>query len=237
MNKKTIVFLLIISSFFFAVQSAAAEGEIEIPQRSITVRGEGSVSAAPDIVRLNLGVQSMNSNLSAAIEDNNSRINLIIEVIEKYEIDAADFSTSNFSVYYQQPYNPEQSPENGVYNVNNNIFITLRDIEKIGNFIQDALDAGANQFYGLEYAVSEPDPLRKDARKLAVEDAKTLALETAEMAGVSLGRIISIEETPWYGGMPMYSEGFGGLKTSNSLITAPGEKIIDAQVTVKFEIE
>ena len=227
---------VILIGFLLSIQAVFSEGELEQTERSITVRGVGSFAAAPDTVRLNLGVQSMNKDLNAAIDDNNRRIKAVIEIIRAYKIPDTDFSTSNFSVYYQQPYNPESSPEDGIYNVNNNIFIELQDIDKIGSFIEQALSAGANQFYGLEYSIRDSEPLKKEARKLAIENALKLAEETASYANLSLGEIISIEEAPWYGGA-MYAEGYGGMSNSNSLITVPGEKKIETQVTLVIELE
>ena len=235
MNKKIIIILLI-SAALITIQNTFAEGQKESLQRTITVNGTGAVAAAPDTVRLNLGVQSMNRDLNTAIDDNDRRINAIIEVIRDYGIDENDFNTSNFSVYYQQPYNPETSPEEGVYNVNNNIFIELQNISEIGDFIEDALSAGANQFYGLEYSIKDSEPLIKEARKLAIEDAVALAEETAGYAGLTIGDIISIQEEPYYGA-PLFAEGLGGVKRSNSLITVPGEKTIEKHVTLKIELK
>jgi len=229
--KKTRSIILIIIALFIAAQNIYSAGSIEQPVRTVTVKAVGTVSAAPDVVRLNLGVQSSNSNLNSAIEDNNSRMEGIIDVLEKYNIAESDYRTSNFSVYYQQPpYGSEKPSAEGSYNVNNNIFVEFSDIDKIGGFIDEALNAGANQFYGLDYGIKNTDSLIKEARKLAVRNAIELAEEMAEAAGTVITGIISIEEFPYYGGEPLYSARMSVDSGSNSLITAPGEKPIEVQV-------
>ena len=168
--------------------------------------------------------------------DNNGRINRIIGVIEKYGIPETDYQSSNFSVYYQQPYGDMQ-PSEGNYNVNNNIFVEIKNIDVIGNFIQDALNAGANQFYGLEYAISNPEPLLKEARKLAIEKALELGAETAGYAGLETGEVLSIEETPYYGGGPLYAAEMSAGRSSNGITTVPGEKKIEIRVTLKLKLK
>ena len=207
----------------------------EVP-RSITVRGIGSVAAAPNIVRLNLGVQSFNKDLTLAIADNNDRIDRLITVIEGYGIPETDYRTSNFSVFYQQPYSPEKAPEDGTYNVNNNIFIELEELENIGEFIQNALQAGANQFYGLEYTVSEPEQYVSEARRLAIDNALELAEETAGFAGLATGEIISIEEQQSYNGGPMYAMEMSAGRGANSIVT-PSEKLIQVFITLEIELK
>jgi hypothetical protein len=216
-------------------QAVTAEGAQETGRRSITVSGRGSISATPDMVSMNLGVQSNNIDLNTAIEDSNSRIENIIAVIHEFGIPDTDYRTSNFSVYYQQPY--KESSDKGTYNVNNNIFIEVQDVSIIGKFIQQALNAGANQFYGLEYGISKPSPLMKQARQLAIENAIALAKETAGYADLSISEIISIEETPYYGGGSVYAEGMSLSRDSNSIITAPGEKTIEVQVKLVIGIK
>ncbi len=232
--KRTITILMILAAVFFAAQAVSAEGQHEDGQRIITVTGTGKVSAAPDVVRLNLGVQSVNSDLNSAIEDNNTRIADIISVIEEYGIPSADFRTSNFSVYYQQPYGDSNTA--GTYNVNNSIFVEMKDIDRIGNFIEDALGAGANQFYGLDYAISDPEPLMKKARELAVKNAIELADETAGYADLAIGKIISMEEMQNYAGGPVYVAEMSMARGSNS-IAAPTEKTIQVQITIKIELK
>lgn len=231
-NKFTLVLICVL---IFLGQNVFAD-EAFSGKRTITVVGTGRASSPPDIVSLSLGVHSVDANLESAINDNNSRINKIIEVIKKYGIDEKNYNTSNFSVHYQQPYDKIE----GAYNVNNNIYIEIDNIKKIGGFIQETLTAGANQFFGLEYSVKNTTPLMKKARKLAIKNAKNLALETADIAGVALGNILSIKESP-YRGVRAYSlkDSFTLAEASgaNSVTTVPGEKIVETEITMVFEIK
>ena len=235
------VFILLISSVLCGVQNLSASGTAESSEQTVTVTGRGSVSAAPDIVSLNLGVQSSNSDLNTAIEDNNLRIKKIIDVMRIFNVPESDYSASNFSVYYQPPFNSGTGMTEGVYNVNNNIFIKIKNISLIGEFIQQALNAGANQFYGLDYGIGNTEPLLKKARKLAVDNALALAEETAAYAGLRVGKIISIEETAGYGpGFlygPMQGEGIWPPPGSNSIITTPSEKSIEVMMKIRVSMK
>ncbi|MBI9105753.1 MAG: SIMPL domain-containing protein [Spirochaetales bacterium] len=237
MKKKTLLALLIIAALSTTVQNVYSEGSMEHPVKTVTVKGLGRVSAAPDIVRLNLGVQSFDSNLSSAIADNNSRMAGIMVVLKKYSIPESDYRTSNFSVYYQPPYGAENSQEEGTYHVNNNIFVEFNDIDQIGGFIDEALSAGANMFYGLDYGIKNTENLIKEARKLAVLNAIELADEMAETAGVTTTGIISIEELQYYGGDLIFSADMGARTGSNSITTIPGKKPIEVQVQLVIGIK
>jgi uncharacterized protein YggE len=66
-----------------------------------------------------------------------------------------------------------------------------------------ATSAGANQLYGIRFEIEDLAPLQAEARKKAVEDARSRAERLAQLSGVKLGPAISIVEQDGGGAGPM----------------------------------
>jgi hypothetical protein len=82
----------------------------------------------------------------------------------------------------------------GYYRASNMLEVTVRDLDKAGQVLQAATDAGANNVWGISFELEDPQPLLARARIEAVEHAKQNAQELAKLSGVKLGAIISISE-------------------------------------------
>jgi uncharacterized protein len=110
--------------------------------------------------------------------------------------------------------------------------VKVRDITKVADVINAAVDAGANNLFGLEFGVDNYKSKETEARKLALEDARAKAAELAEAAGVELGDIVSISEfsnaVPYNANVRM---DMGG-----SAVIQPGQQEITATLDVTFQI-
>jgi hypothetical protein len=82
----------------------------------------------------------------------------------------------------------------GYYRASNMLEVTVRDLDKAGQVLQAATDAGANNVWGISFELEDPQPLLAEARVKAVEHAKQNAEALAKLSGVKLGAIISVSE-------------------------------------------
>ena len=82
----------------------------------------------------------------------------------------------------------------GYYRASNMLEVTVRELDKAGQVLQAATDAGANNVWGISFELEDPQPLLAQARVKAVEHAKQNAQELAKLSGVKLGAIVSISE-------------------------------------------
>jgi hypothetical protein len=60
--------------------------------------------------------------------------------------------------------------------------------------LDEAVNAGANSINGVTFSVDDQTAAASEARRLAVEDARTKAEELAAAAGLTLGSVVSIAE-------------------------------------------
>ncbi|MBT3346083.1 MAG: SIMPL domain-containing protein [Gemmatimonadetes bacterium] len=170
----------------------------------IQVTGTAQVAVEPDIATTQVGVQTFDADAVEAVTLNNLNTAAVLAAFEALGIAEQDLQTRSFSISPQRAY-AEDRPDSIVgYWVNNTVGITLRDLTKVGEMLQVAVDAGANSIYGLQFGVANPDSVGDLARAKAVEDARRRADTLAEAAGVSVGDVVSLREgsisVPYYRG-------------------------------------
>jgi uncharacterized protein YggE len=122
------------------------------------------------------------------------------------------------------------------YQVSNTITVTIRTIDNTGSIIDAVVSAGGNliSIDSVSLSVDQPDQYYTQARQLAMTDASNKASQLAKLAGVILGKAISISEsssTPVY--PPIFrSAGVAAPSTSIS----PGEIDITIDVQAVYSI-
>lgn len=186
-----------------AVQAAPPEtvyngGEEKATERSISVQGQGTASAKPDLVTLSLGVQTTGDTALEAISLNSEQMTGVIGAIQGAGIADEDIQTSGINLYpvYEDRSLVRQGEQRQVvgYRASNSVSVTVRDIEKAGAVLDAALVAGANQVSGVQFGLSDTDALITDALIAAVDDAKAKAQTIADALGVQLGAALIVTE-------------------------------------------
>ena len=219
---------------------AAASQELA---RYITVVGSGKVSLVPDVAQVNVGAEAAADTVSEAKAEVDGRMEAIVTALKELGIADEDIQTSHYSIHYErEAFYPAPMPEGGasreaqgVYRVSNMLRVTVRDLEQVGDLLDAAVEAGANQMYGVTFTVSDDREWESEAREKAMADAKARAEELAGLAGVELGEVLSVSEV--VGGVPVpmpvaevaLGRGGGGI--------APGELEFSARIQVTFAIE
>jgi len=223
-----------------AAQSTESAADYS-PAESITVVGQGSVSVRPDIARVSLGVETSAETIGEAVEENETVMASILAALEETGIDDKDIQTMNYSIRLDRY--PEQLPlassstdePQPMYRVSNMVSVTIRDLDSVGNVLDAVIEAGANDIWGITFAVDDPSQAQDEARADAIEDALARAGALAELNGVELGPVMSVTEiigsTPVPMGMALESAAAGGGPIS------PGELEIGYQVQVTYFIE
>jgi hypothetical protein len=241
-------FLIILSVFtVYKTRNAAREygyiGRAPLTQYTITISGEGKVTATPDIANVSMGVQTESKTVKDAQTENNDKMNVIIKAIKDLGVDAKDIKTENYSVYPKYNYNSVNGTSNIVgYTVSQSVSIKIRDLDKVGSILAKGGELGANTVGGVNFTVDNPDKLKSEARQKAIDNAKEKAASLFKNLGVQVGRIVSFDEFGASGVMPMYTDkayGMGG--GAPTAVPAPdiqpGSTEITSNVNLTFEIK
>ena len=208
-------------------------------QATFDVTGKSQLYTVPDQAEINVGATITQSNVAAAQKEANRIINAIISDLKQQSIAEKDIKTTQYSIYPQYDYTGTSQRITG-YNVNVNLSIKIRDLEKINQALDIAVTRGANQVQGVQFVLSQEkeQELTKQARDQAISDAKRNAQELAQLAGMKLGRIVNVVEhdNQVMPPIPLRSmavaEGLGGGGDTN---VQPGSTTITFSVTVSYE--
>jgi len=208
------------------------------PSNSISVSGTGEAYGTPDVAYIQLGVDTAGADLGQAVSQNNSAMERVKQALLDAGIAEEDLQTTNFNVWIEDKTDPQTGQLTGerVYHVQNTLNVTVRDISKIGDVIDAALNAGANTVYGLTFGISDTTALESEARRKAVEDARTRAQELADALGVRLGDPIIVSESTGGGVVPMYAVEAAVGRGGGAPPISQGQMAVTVSVSVVYSI-
>lgn len=207
-------------------------------ERLITVTGQGSVEALPDMANIKVGVTREAQLAGEALDATSGAVRDVIARLEEAGISPRDMQTQGLSLQPKWSRRSSDSGENPRitgFVARNSLSVRVRDLESLGGILNAVVEDGANTFDGLQFTISEPDAAIAAARADAVADAIAKAEQLAQAAGVSLGPVQSITENG-AAPRPMMME-MAGARMDNDVPVARGEVSLTAQVSIVFAIE
>ena len=227
--KKTGSFFLALAVMLFLSIPAFADSEI-------TVTGTGEVLVPADSAVVSLGVTATDTEVLAAQAAANEAIDAIRAALVANGIDEADIITDYINIYAMYDYSGSME-KLSAYNANSTLAIRVRDIEKVGEVIDNAFGAGANTLHGISFSATDTKEAREKALKLAVANAQAKAEVLAEAAGLVLRGIEEINEQNTYS----YDRGLlndveGAQKMSGTTVQA-ARLTVSSSITVTFKAD
>ena len=208
--------------------------------RTVSVTGAGQAYLVPDIAYIYVGVHTEKPSASEAMAENNAQTEKMIQALKDFGIDKKDIRTTNFSIWPQDKYDPQTGTPTGekTYSVDNTVYVTVRDLPKLGDLLDTVVAAGANTVNSIQFDVADKAEAIKNARAEAVKDAQAQAQQLADAAGVTLGEIQSLgfyDSQPY----PIF-EGKGGGSADVAASTVPiqpGQLTFSVTVNVTYAIK
>ncbi len=219
------------------LSAAAGSGGSEMAY-TINVNGSGMASAAPDIVDVRLGVETIDSDAGEAIAASTERMNAVLAAIEALGVEAKDIQTVNYNMWVEQVRDPEGMPTDTLrYHVVNELSVRLRDISKTGQLLEDALEAGANTVQGIAFGIEDTEALMQEAREEAIVNARAKAEALAEGLGVSVGKVHQVMEfSSTSQPAPMARMAYEGTGGGGEVPVSGGTLNVQVEVQVVFDI-
>lgn len=169
---------------------------------TVTVNGEGTLSAAPDIATVWLAIQTSAPAAETATSDNNSRYNDLRNKLRAIGLPDAALRTVSYNVnnYMRGPEiysRPQQQPPEG-FTVSREIQVTTKNLDQIGAIVDAALAARATGINNVAFTNSQDRTLYSQALKMAVADAQRQAEAMAQAAHLRILRISSLQTGGFY---------------------------------------
>jgi len=250
-NKNLIMVILVVGVFLLLSMTVwinvDIKDRIQKTGNTITVYATGEVYTKPDLVITTFSTITEKKTVAEALSENTEKMNAVISFVKAQGVEDKDLKTTSFNIYphyeYQRieieiyPYPPGKRVLVG-YEVTQSLEVKIRDITKIGDILQGATDAGANQVGDLQFTIDKEEEFEKEARKEAIEKAKAKAEELASQLGVNLVKITNFSESsviPYFYGLERAAapSGIGGGETPQ---IETGENKIEVTVTITYEI-
>jgi len=238
--------LLIILGIFLVTliisKAIDIKDKIQITGNTITVSDTGEIYAKPDLALTTFSVITEAKTVGEALSENTKKMNAVIDFVKGQGVEAKDLKTAGFYIYprYEWYEKNEIYPQGKRvlvgYEVQQSLEVKIRNMEKIGDIIEGATEAGANQVGDLQFTIDKQDELKSQARKQAIEKAKAKGKELASQLGVKLVRIVNFSESsqlPYY---PLKLEAAAPEAGGEAPQIETGENKIAVTVTITYEI-
>ena len=165
--------------------------------------------------------------------------NAVVAALLAEGVEEGDIRTVDFYIYPEYDYRDE-TPRIVGYVVSNTVEVTVRDVERVGELIDAVAAAGGDavRFGGISFAREDPGALAREARELAIADARAKAEQLAELTGVSLGSVVSVAETSWAAPLVGLSPGAEfAVEDSAATSIQPGTSAVTVSVQAVWAIK
>lgn len=227
-----VILVLVLGAIALGILAILRDKILQNDQNQFVVTAEGKITAPPDIATVDFSVQStISKNIGDIVKDGNTKMNAIIAALKVLKIDAKDIQTNQYQLnpVYNYPVvtnslasgmttSATQTVLQG-YQLTQGITIKIRDLNTVGDVIQAAIAAGANQAGGVSFTLDDQDALRAQARALAITKAIDKAKTIAQQSGLKLGELINVTENT--GPVPYYANSYNAMDKSLSAGAVP----------------
>lgn len=204
-------------------------------ERTITVTGEASVQARPDVAVIELGVTQEAGTAKAAFDAAAAAMRKVTEALAAAGVAERDRQTSTISIFPRYAESaPGMAPSVAGYSARSTVTIRARTIGDTGSLLDAATAAGANEIGGISFSVGNDGALRDEARVGAVKEARRKAELFAGAAGVELGDVVTIAEQG--DNPPMRPMMKFAAAADSGMPVEPGEIEIAESITVTFAL-
>ncbi len=226
-------------AFYLAGKHIEVRGPTTNPA-TISVSADAKVSTPPDIAMLSFGVTTGRQSTAKDATTNIAKnMTAVIAAVKALGIEEKDITTQSFSLNPVYDYTTNGQIPRG-FEATQMLSVKVRDLDKVGDVLTAATNAGANQANGISFSVDQPDEMKAKAREMAIEKAKAKAQVLAHDLGMSLGRITGFTEDGNYYSPPtpmmMRSDMAGATKEMANIQIPTGEQDITSNVTITYEL-
>lgn len=252
-----IAVLIILSVYSVFWGPLKAIGDSNINQRTVAITATGKTTVKPDVALVSFSVVTEGKDTQKIADENNTKMNKVIEFVKGQGIEDKDISTTQYSLtpVYSQPVRtmalavpsiaPQETyvPTIAKYSLTQGVEVKVRDFSKISGLMNSLVSMGVNKVNNVSFSIDDQEKFLAEARAKAFEQAKEKAKTMSEQGDFSLGRIVNVSEYsnapyPYAMRSAAKMEGLGGADTASIAPTIePGSTEVSTNVTIVYEIK
>ena len=170
----------------------------QFQQNAVSVSADSVIETEPDKAEIYVKIETFAEKAEDAKNENSKLSDNVRKALKGYGIKDSDMKTSSFFLNPKYRYDPDsgESTLEG-YTLTNVIKVTAKDVGDAGKIVDASVDAGANGIDFVRFGLSKEKEKEISGQALgeAAKSAKDKASILAKSLGVSLGKVISIQES------------------------------------------
>jgi uncharacterized protein YggE len=186
-----------------------------------------------------LSVQVTKDTAQEAASENAVLMEKVQNALVEAGIDEDDISTQGYNLYQRYDYIEGERVSRG-YQATNTIEFKTNDLDNVGQYIDVAIEAGANNVSNIRFTITDQEEIKLQLLKLAVENATNKADALVSAAGATRGQVVTITENSIGGSFyrsPAYEMDGAGDKMMTSTPIKAEDLELTANITVAFAIQ
>jgi uncharacterized protein YggE len=160
----------------------------------ITVTGQARLDVSPDCADLTMVITADDPRAGAATKQAQAKETAVVDSLRAQGVDDKDMKLSSLALEPDMDYDHGRASLIG-YRGRITITVTTRDFAKLPALFDAGSSAGVTEMSS-QFRRSDLDQLKVQVRDMAIAAAKEKAAQTARDVGVTLGRVVSVAETP-----------------------------------------
>lgn len=238
MKKFTSVLAAALLVFSVAGTNLAAAAE----PNTIAVSGMAEQEVAPDMAYIDVGINVRADDAENARTQEAQIASQIRRALLGLAI--TDNDLQNTSYYLYQEYKVDRSGVRTAdkYVLDSSIKVTVKDLDKLSQVIDNVVEAGATNISNITYALSTQNIIQRQLLATAVENARDKAAVVANAGSRTLGNMLSADINSFDGGT-IVAYGANKLRSTTNLAEdgvatklSPGKIKLNARVQVVFSL-
>ncbi len=238
MKKFTSVLAAALLVFSVAGTNLAAAAE----PNTIAVSGMAEQEVAPDMAYIDVGINVRADDAETARTQEAQIASQIRRALLGLAI--TDNDLQNTSYYLYQEYKVDRSGVRTAdkYVLDSSIKVTVKDLDKLSQVIDNVVEAGATNISNITYALSTQNIIQRQLLATAVENARDKAAVVANAGSRTLGNMLSADINSFDGGT-IVAYGANKLRSTTNLAEdgvatklSPGKIKLNARVQVVFSL-
>jgi len=224
------VSFVVISVSVFIMFTSMVFAEEESKLSTIEVAGKARIMVMPNIATISFSVETNATKAKQAVSENAMSTDNLLNILRKTAGNKAKINTSGFTL------SPMYDKDNRIrprgYRVRNTVILETKNIDKLGNCIDEASVIGVSRIGSLTFGTDKEEQLRTKTAVKAVHQAVKIADELAKAAGLTIKKVIKLSYGPRGPVRPYRVEAMAAAARTPIEI---GEITIEERVDIVFE--
>jgi uncharacterized protein YggE len=158
----------------------------------VAVRGETVLEVAPELARFTVTVSARDKDRQTTLTRLTQRVDAVRAALDEYGAAIERRETGSVQV---RPELKRSGERISAYVASLATTVTVTDFTVLGDLMLRLSDEDQTSVYGPWWGLRPNSPVHRQARRAAVDDARSRAEEYAEAVGRKLGRLLELSDT------------------------------------------